>query len=357
MARNTTCTTIDDIWDGVPGLALGLGVIGAIGLLVAGVWTLVLALSAAAITPMSLAIAAGVLMASCLAAIFLLHQVRDYFFDHRLLCLGDDACAMAHVITIEANGDGDRSLNTILAPANADTPEADYQGMFQAAELVYSDPALDADLATRGWTLVPKANRLSLNPRTFGRGELPFFHCEIEGTKLDDWTIALIAWLWGLFALGAAALAAAALATALGPIAWAIWIAVAIFVLLAAIFGLSLSDEDTGSAPAAPIGDATPDASGVIITDTGGNAINLGDFIAMLGRPIADTAHSSEGVWKELHPLKAVTKIRQSEYEQVPVTRGQNDILERYCAALRGFADETGTIRQGLTCLEHERIG
>jgi hypothetical protein len=287
----------------------------------------------------------------CLFAINLLVQFRDYFFDKRLVCHGEDRCAIAHVITIEDNGDGDNSLNTILAPADADTTESAYMAMAQPAALVYPDPGL----ASRGWRLVPSANRPSLEPRTFGRGNLPFFHCEIEGTFLDDWTTALLAYLWVLFGLAAAALALAAASLALGPIGWVIWIAIALFILLAILFGASSLDEDeAGSARGGPIGDALPSPTGPVITDSGGNAVSVGDFVAMFGRHVCDTGHNPD-CWNELHPLKAITKILQSEYESVP--EGGGDILDKYCVALRDFLDETGALKQSLTCLEHPRVG
>ena len=123
-------------------------------------------------------------------------------------------------------------MNTVLAPATYDTSEPDYRAMFQPAQLVYVDPGL----AVRGFSLDPTAVRESASPSSFGRGALPFFHCEVEGTKLDSWTTALIAYLWTLFALATAALVLAGIVTALGPIAWVLWIAIALLILLAALF-------------------------------------------------------------------------------------------------------------------------
>jgi hypothetical protein len=362
MARATQCTTVAGAWDGIPGFSLVLGIIGIVALILDAVWLALAAFGVASLTPQSLAIAAWVLMAACLTAINLLHQVREYFFDRRLICLGPDRCAMAQVVTIEDNGDGDKSMNTVLAPADFDTSETDYRTFAQAATLVYDDPGL----AARGWELDPKANR-SLSPQTYGHGELPFFHCEIEGSKLDDWTTALIAYLWVLFAFAAAAFVLASVITALGPIAWILWVAIALLILLASLFGLSLGDEDTGSAPAGPLGDATPTPGGPIITDSGGNSVSVGDYVALLGRPICDSGHNPK-CWDELHPVKAIARIRQSEYETVPAGAVPGGILDRYCEALRQFVTDVGVVKQGLTatdgagtpkltCLEHPRIG
>jgi hypothetical protein len=203
--------------------------------------------------------------------------------------------------------------------------------------------------------LDPKANR-SLSPKTFGHGKLPFFHCEIEGTKLDDWTIALIAYLWTLVGLAATAFALAAAGAALGPISWAIWIAIALFIFLASLFGLSLGDDPAGSAPAAPVGNAVPGPAGPIITDAGGNAINVGDLVAMIGYHITDSGHNP-GCWNELHPLKGIAKITQREYNSVGIAHAPDDIYDKYCAALKDFVTNVGKISQTLTHLEHKRVG
>jgi hypothetical protein len=356
MARNTTCTSLTAAWDGIGGVNIALGVVGAIGIIVAGVMAAVAAFSAAALIPPTLAIAASILAASCLMAINLLTQTRNYFFDHRLVCMDGDRCALAWVQTIEADADGDRALNTVLAPANGSTSEPAYQSMFQSSTLVYPDPGL----ASRGWSLSPKDNRTGANPATFGSGELPFFHCEIEGTYLDDWTVALLAYFWTLFGIAAAAMALAAAATALGPVAWVIWVAVALLVILLAIFGIHMlgGDPDIGQADAGPVGDSTPGPSGPIITDAGGNSIRVGDYIALIGRHVCDTGHhDSGGCWDELHPVLGVTKIPQSDYDSAPTSHTVDDIYDKYCDALHDFIDSTGTIRQSLTHLEHPKVG
>src|SRR5205823_12224524 len=57
MARHTTCTSVAGAWDGVGGVNIGLGVVGAILLIVAGVTAAVAAFVAAALTPATLAVA------------------------------------------------------------------------------------------------------------------------------------------------------------------------------------------------------------------------------------------------------------------------------------------------------------
>jgi hypothetical protein len=362
MARQTKCTTVAGVWDGVPGVDLALGIIGAIGMIVAPVLLAIAALSAAGITPASMLIAASILEFACLFAINLLHKVRDYIFDHRLICLGPDRCAIAQVISIEDNGDGDKSMNTILAPATDTTPLADYRSWFQPSQLVFVDPGL----ATRGFHLDPNHARSPL----FGTG-LPFFHCEIEGTYFDSLTTAVLAWLWTIFAIAVAAMIAAGLATALGPFGWAIWIAIAILLILLAFLAGLFGGSDADSIDAGPLGDATPTPGGPIITDIGGHTINKQDFLALIGRPVCDTGHNPP-CWDELHTVTGIAKIPESEYRAAPTAHVAGDIYDRYCQALQDFVDGVGHVRQELgtgtsdgvsgpppavPCLEHERIG
>jgi hypothetical protein len=225
---------------------------------------------------------------------------------------------------------------------------------------------VDPGLASRGFHLDPDAARTPL----FGRG-LPLFHAEIEGTYLDTLTTAVLAWLWTIFALAVAAMIAAAAATALGPIAWAIWIAIAILIILAILLGGLFGFSDDDSIDAGPLGDATPSPSGPIITDIGGQTINRNDFVALIGRHVCDTGHNP-GCWDELHTVTGVAKIPEADYRAIPTVHTAGDLYDRYCAALQGFVDGVGHVRQELgtgtsdgtsgdpppvPCLEHERIG
>jgi hypothetical protein len=361
MARQTTCTTVDRAWDGVPGVPLAMGIIGVIGLILAPVYLAIAALFLGGITPASMVVTATVLMFACLFAINLLHQVRDYIFDHRLICLDGDRCALARVTSLEDNGDGDKSMNTILAPANEKTPPDVYDSFFQVKELV----RVDAGLATRGWHLDPHAARKP----PWGLG-LPLFHCEIEGTWFDEITTATLAWLWTIFALAVVALAAGAAATALGPLAWAIWIAVALLVILAILLINLFGGGDTSEVDAGPVGDATPSPTGPIITDIGGQTIKANDLVALIGRHVCDSGHNAP-CWDELHTVTGIAKIQQRDYDAVPAVHSAGDIYDQYCRALTDFVTGVGRVRQELNgggdgggdgddtvpCLEHPRIG
>jgi hypothetical protein len=107
----------------------------------------------------------------------------------------------------------------------------------------------------------------------FGAG-LPFFHAEIEGTYFDTLTLAFIAWLWTIFAIAVAAMVAAAAFTALGPFAWAIWIAIAILIILAILLAGLFGGSDDDSIDAGPLGSATPSPAGPVIADIGGRTIH-----------------------------------------------------------------------------------
>lgn len=350
----TTCAPIDKVWEGVNGLDIGLGIVGAIGVLMAGIMGLVIALSAAAATPPTLAIAAVTLMMSCLMVINTINQARNYAFNYKLACIGENRCAIAFVHSMEMNVDGDLAINVVLAPATDQTEEKDYKNMFQAAELVYTDPGV----GTRGWNFGPHENGRG----DFGKG-LPLLHCEIEGSYLDDWTKGLLAYLWLLFALAVAALILATTLTALGPIGWAIAGAVFLLLLLAALFaGHMLGDEEhLSGAEGDPIGISTPDPSGPVITDVGGQSVNVGDFIVMIGRHVCDTGHHGEkgdptgrGVWDELHPVLGITKLRPTEYLKIGTTHTSGDLYDKYCESLQAFINRTAP---PVVTLEHPYIG
>ncbi|MFT6922051.1 MAG: hypothetical protein ACJA1C_001049 [Crocinitomicaceae bacterium] len=366
MATNTTCTTIQDAGEGkFSGLAIGSTVIMAVSALYLGIHAYFLIFVASAATPASLLVAAGVLLVMATAGIVTLVELRDYFFNKRLVCIQEDTCAIGQMIVAEHNGDGDRSLNCVLAPADFDTTTLqDYQfRMWQSRELVFgdlnNDGQGDVDLLSRGWHLDPFNNRsleVEVFPKTWGLNNLPLFHCEIEGTKFDDWTNALIGILSGYIALAIAAAAVAAVANAAGPIGWALWALLALLILILIIFGIDLTNEDDeGSAEVSDLGNAVPNGDGVIIEDHSGNHVQNGDHIAFHGRHVIDTGHNP-GCWNEIHPIRAITKIAKGTYDQVGFEQKAN-VYDKYCAALHTFSNDKATITIGLTHQEHPGVG
>lgn len=357
MARQTTCRPMHEVWTGVGGWAIAGGIVAAVGAIGAAV-AIALALlhvSFLTLNPVTIGIAAGVLIASLLGLIAELTHIRNYFFDGKLGCIAEEECGLGQVWIIEDNSDGDVSLNLILAPARDTTTLAEYRGMFQADRLVFRDPGVAT--ADPAWEHKPDAMRLGNEPTGQFTAKLPYFHCEIEGTFFDDWSSALLAYMWVLVGFATALLALAIAGTVSGPIGWIVVAAVALLVLLALAFGLLPGQDDEFTTDASPVGTATPGPGGPIVTDSGGTSISVGDFVVVLGRHVVDTGHHDEGCWNELHPLRAVAKVTSDDYNSVVDTPDGRAILDRYCRALSDFRDPTGTIRQELKCSEHPAVG
>lgn len=376
MARRTTCTTVNNIWDGVPGFDIARGIIAAVFGVAASIIPLVAGLSASGITPAAIVAAAAALMIACLLAIDTVNRLRDYYFDHKLVCFGADECSVAQVISIEANADGDHSMNTILAPAILHTiSEPNYRLMFQPAHLVYPlPPNFNPVLTSRGYAHNPAASKTPAPPEN-----LPFFHCEIEGTRVDDLTTVLLAYLYGLLAFAVLAMALGILGSLLLFLGIAIPVLLLLFLFLAWLFPhlLDASADDVPSTAASPIG--IPDVTGPLVTDSSGRGINVNDYVAILGRHICDAGHGGGSCWNEFHPVKAIARITQPEYAMVvPFESGRHapgDIFDRYCDALRVFVTSVAEVTAKLNasdehpadvddphalrplCVEHRVIG
>lgn len=356
MARNTNCTSITGAWDGFGAGFIGLSIIGVIGLLTASIMAGIAVFSAAGWSPTGLVITGSILMAACIAAMIAAVHAGNYYFDHRLVCIEENKCAIGKVIITEKNQDGDNSLDLILGPATGSTTAAEYEFTFwQSKELVFTD---HVDLASRGWHLDPKGNRAGESPVGFGDDELPFFHCEIEGSRISNWLTAFIAWLITLMAIAAAAIVLGAIGTAIPIVGAILAIALAILWLLAIIFGFDfgLAGGDASSIDVNNLGDATPTDMGPVVTDSFGNNIERGDIVVVSGRYITDTGHNP-GCWNELHPLRGIAKLRsEKDYFSVG-TDAPSDLFEQYCTALDNHINNFGTVSQGLTYLEHPKIG
>lgn len=356
MARKTQCTSIGDAWDGF-GLGFTVvGIIGGLGLILASVMVALSTFSTAGWSPQGLAWAGGVLLAACILAMIAAVRAGNYFFDHRLVCIEDGKCAIGKVIITEENQDGDISLDLLLGPATGSTTAAEYQFTFwQSRELIFTD---HVGLPSRGWHLDPKANRVDMSPVGHGDEELPFFHCEIEGSRISNWLTAFMAWLILLMALAAAAIALGIIGTAVPVIGAIIAIAMAIFWLLAIIFGFDfgLAGGDAPSVDVDNLGDATPTDMGPVVTDSAGNNIEKGDFVVVNGRFITDTGHNP-GCWNEIHEIKGLAKITSSkDYFSVGID-APSDLFNQYCTALDNHVNNFGTVSQGLTHLENPAIG
>ena len=357
MARQTTCKPIADVETGIGWMTYVGGIAAVVVAVAAAAATALAPLNVAFLSgnPVTVRIAAGVAIASLLGLIATLTHIRNYFFDGRLGCIAEEECALGRVWVIEEDADGDRALNLILAPANDATTEAEYSSMWQAKQLVFHDPGVAT--ADSSWQHKPSAMRLGVEPTGQGTFKLPYFHCEIEGTFFDDWTSALLTYMWILVGYATAILALAIVGTVLGPLGWILLGAVALLLLLAALFGWLPGQDDAFITEAGPIGTANPGPNGPIVTDSGGSTIAVGDFIVILGRHVVDTGHADKGCWNELHPVRAIAKVREADYNRVDESPDGQAAVKAFCKALSDFRDPTGTIKQKLTCLEHPAIG
>jgi len=352
------CAPLSQARSSINGVDLGLGIIGVIGVLIFGIMTGAAAISVAALTPATLAIWAVAMIASCLFAINLIHKAMDVLFHYKLACIDGERCALGQVMKIELNPDGDTTFNMKLAPIQ-DSPAkvttvAEFQSSFQGKTLVYSDPGS----ATRGWTFHPELGGGVVSPTQ----PIPLFHCEIEGTYLNDWLTGLIALLWTLIAIATAAIALAALEL-IPVIGWIIWAVVALIALFAALLGIHMSGDASsqGSAdPDVPVGDQLPGDDGPVLTDAANNKVAVGDYIVLTGLHALDCGHAEDshnaGTWCEIHPVRGIAKINQAVYDTYSNAK-DDQILDRYCNALKNYLGTDGAVATAEQPLEHPRIG
>lgn len=348
---NVTCAPISQVRASIGGVDLGLGIIGVIGVVILGVMTGAAAVGVAALTPATLAVWAVGLIASCLFAINLINKAMDILFHYKLGCIDGERCAMGQVVKIELNPDGDTTFNMKLAPIQDWTTVAEFKTSLQGQSLVYSDPGS----ATRGWSFHPEEGGGVLSDKQ----PIPLFHCEIEGTYLNDWLTGLLALLWTLIGIATAAIALAALEL-IPVIGWIIWLVVALIALFASLLGIHMNEDATakGSAdPDVPLGDKLPGADGPVLTDAANNKVAVGDYVILTGLHVLDCGHAEKlGTWCEIHPVRAIAKIDLSIYERYSKASG-NQILDRYCIALVNYLGTDGPTATAQQPLEHPRLG
>ena len=361
---DVTCAPISEAQSGPPGVAIGIGIVGVVAMVVADVLLLVASSGAAALSAPSLAAWAVVMIASCAAAIAMINTMIAFFFHYKLACIDGDRCAIGQVMKIELNADGDTSFNMKLAPVQAMTTPAEFQASFQGSTLVFSDPGA----ASRGWVFRPESGAGFLSDQQ----QIPLFHCEIEGSFINEWLNSILTLLYAILAMAVAALALAVGLFALEMIPIIGWI-IAILQLLIALFGLILgltaggdaSSQDSAD-PNIPVGKQVPGEDGPILTDLAGHKVAVGDFIVLTGLHILDCGHatdknddgSSKGTWCELHPVRAIAKISQRIYDDVSKAP-DHAVLDRFCAALTQFliTRSDGATATAQQPLEHETIG
>jgi len=367
---DTSCAAIGDVWEGYPTTAALAVTIpaGASVAVIAGIITAYIlgafgGIAAASLSPATLIVMCSITIAALVALITFLELLIQYLFQYKLACVDGDRCAIVKILSIEHNEDSDQSMNTIVAPlSDPKTSEAEYRAMWQAASLVYSDST--PGVASRGWKLRPESN--GAEPR-FGDHKLPLFHCEIQGAANYEWIKGLIAYMVAMIIVLAGIIALAALGAALGPFYYVLLALIALLILLAILFGIKVGTSSTSGAGDATshtdIGKATPGPDGYVVTDTFGRTIKVGDHALLYGLHVIDTAHHKpddhDGVWCELHPVRAIAKLDQAMYDAVSTT-GPEGVYQRLCAAMSDYVKRPiGESDTGMaaTPLEHERIG
>jgi hypothetical protein len=366
---DVTCVPIGSARASLNGVDLGMGIIGLLGFLVTGFIVSLGAITVVAASAPVLAVWAALMMIACLMLINVANQALLLLFHYKLACIDGERCAFGQVMKIELNVDGDTTFDMKLAPIQATTTPAEFQGSFQGSSLVFSDPGA----ASRGWVFKPESGAGFVDSRP-----IPLFHCEIEGSYLNDWITAILALLWTLMVVLTALLALAVTLTALElipVIGWAIAAIAFLAALFAAILGIHMkfgkADSVGSTEPDVPVSDLPPGATGPVLTDAANNKVAVNDFIVLTGLHTLDCGHaedknddgSPKGTWCEIHPVRAIGKTDQVSYDNysaaTTATPPDNSLLDRYCAALTGFVAShkdalTATAQQPL---EHPRIG
>lgn len=365
---DVTCAPIGDVWDGYPktaglvvGIPAGASLLVVGGIIVAYILGAFGGIAAAALSPAMLIVMCSVTIVALGALITFLELLLQYLFKYKLACIDGDRCAVVRVQSIVHNEDSDQSLNTILAPlSDPHTTEAEYRAMWQATTLLYSDST--PPVSSRGWKLRPEVN--DEEPK-FGEHKLPLFHCEIQGQANYDWIRGLIAYMVAMIVVLAAIIVLAAVGAALGPFYYVVAALIVILAFLASLFGIksgTASSSDAGDATSnTDVGNALPGPGGFVITDTFGRTIRVGDYALLYGLHVLDTGHHADhdGVWCELHPVRAIAKIDQRTYDAVRKD-APTDMYQRLCDAMTEYIRRPiGDAQTHVAAapLEHERIG
>jgi hypothetical protein len=328
MVRYSKCASVDNIWKdqgikkgtyyGITVGAAGLAALSAVLIIIEGI---IIAITSCPWCCTAIVVEAVALVLACMVGIWMVNRFRDYFFDHKLLCIGDGSpttlvCGM--VTSIEENGDGDNSLNLLVDPTTEDTTIDDFinKDVFaNARKLIKADPRENPrerkDLDKLGFIF---NENLAREP--IGKEKIPLLHCEIQGTALDDYCKETIGYLTALCIWGG-------LVGVVGIIChipvWG-WIAIVIIGILLALLNIFKGKSGyervkkgvLGEKSSTDLASALPEAFGGFSTP-GGYTINIGDHVAVLGLHVCDTGHYDDkdtpGCWNEIHPISGITKL------------------------------------------------
>jgi hypothetical protein len=335
-----------------------------------------------------LAIALGL---ACATGIAMAIRARNYFYDHKLLCIGfGPVTVCGQVNSIEENGDGDNSLNLLVDPLTDITTLKDFRDeskpeFKEARRLILPSSKESEDLHKLGFIFNEKLaadvvvdEKKLANPviaeKLATEGQVPLMHCEIQGTAVDDYTDEVIGMLT---ALGITAAAIAVLAAFCSyPI-----VAIIIAVLTAILFFFKVFPKHERIEKGVlwkkgktNLAEALPEAILGGVPTSGGYTINVGDHVVLMGIHVCDTGHWNDegnpGCWNEIHPVIAITKLppgvgRKEPNENTPATPGMFATKEfhscnDYLKALGDFVSSSPSphlIAGKSVPLEHDSIG
>jgi hypothetical protein len=384
MVRYSTCASVDNIWKdhGIAegtyhGITVGAAGVAALSALLLVIEGIILAITSCPLCCTLIVVESVSLIVACGVGIWMVNRIRDYFFDHKLLCIGDrfpPTLVCGKVNSIEENGDGDNSLNLLVDPITEHTMMHDFmieKAFAYARKLIKAGPEEKKDLDKLGFIFNENLARAPIGEN------IPLLHCEIQGTAMDDYCKETIGYLTALGIWGAVMGVAGAICHI--PV-WG-WIAMAVIGLLLAILSFfkgasgykRVSTGVLSEKTSTDLASALPEAFGGFSTP-GGYTINIDDHVAVLGRHVCDTGHYEEGCWNEIHPIDGITKlppeVGRNPQDNTPPNDNNTPRLppgtyhncNDYFRALMRFVSDaaarrSGGIRYESIPLEHDSIG
>jgi hypothetical protein len=207
----------------------------------------------------------------------------DWFFNHRLVCIGkQDVTAIGTVIQMDVGFDGDDTLNLLLAPAGAGlTLDQLRQTSAQAALLMRDN--FSAQFPALGFA-----------PGSTPDIVTPLLTTEVEGTRMLAFCAgASIGTLIG------GGLGAAAFGACVQQLGGSFLAVLGCFLLAVALFGLV-------AALGALAGYALGGTASTQDPESWSNTVEAGDCVAMCGRFVYDPEYDG---WNEIHAVMRIMKL------------------------------------------------
>jgi len=248
---------------------------------------------------------------------------RWWLYD-RLICLGNDVCAIGWVVTVEPPSeksfldkfDTDYSFSMALYPHVEGATQASVEGDGLQGNLIAEQPDIkDRGLDWAGWQVSQWSNR----------NKTATLHCEFEGGGVYDLMLA---------ALAALAFATAAVVVCAIPVIG--WIACAILQIIAGLItlaGIIIALNDTGNP-----NDVNANLGEIHVNDPTGRGA---DILVVKGSWVYDSAH--EG-WNEIHPIKHCQRI--GTWSGSWQFGGGKDFINSWCEAIESSSSSLTTNNQ-----------